>query len=418
MNFFQEIFYLLTGIALVVGLSMVWWRQWVRHKNTEFINSIKWVMLEIRLPREVFKSPLAMELVLNSIYQGGGHGNDYQRYWQGRVRNWISLEIASIEGEIHFFIRANSKFKNSIEATIYSQYPGIEITEVEDYTNFTRYDPEKKNLWGNEFVLTGADFIPIRTYVDYGLDRDPKEEYKIDPITPLLEWMGSIGKGEQIWYQIITRADTTKWHETGKAEIDKIHEIQEITDEKGKKKKVQGKKATDLTVLEKERVESIQRNISKFGFEVGIRVLYITDKDKFNAKNIDAATGCMRQYGWQNFNGFRPANTTSFDYPWQDPSGKKEIGLKYDIFKSFVLRKYFYSTFSDSGWFDEVWYNTHKSVWDTIKVWVWPPEHKNGFILNSEELATIYHFPGKVANTPSFKRISSTKAEPPSNLPL
>jgi hypothetical protein len=43
---------------------------------------------------------------------------------------------------------------------------------------------------------------------------------------------------------------------------------------------------------------------------------------------------------------------------------------------------------------------------------------KPSFILNTEELATLYHFPGQVAATPSFKRISSTKAEAPTNLPI
>ncbi len=35
-----------------------------------------------------------------------------------------------------------------------------------------------------------------------------------------------------------------------------------------------------------------------------------------------------------------------------------------------------------------------------------------------EELATIFHFPGKVATTPTLGRIPSKRAEPPSNLPI
>jgi len=45
--------------------------------------------------------------------------------------------------------------------------------------------------------------------------------------------------------------------------------------------------------------------------------------------------------------------------------------------------------------------------------------HKSGpFIMNTEELATIYHFPGEVSKTPSLSRISAKKAEPPTNLPI
>ena len=53
-----------------------------------------------------------------------------------------------------------------------------------------------------------ADFLPIKTYVDYGLDKDPKEEYKTDPITQILEVMGSLGKGEHMWYQVLIQDES------------------------------------------------------------------------------------------------------------------------------------------------------------------------------------------------------------------
>jgi len=40
------------------------------------------------------------------------------------------------------------------------------------------------------------------------------------------------------------------------------------------------------------------------------------------------------------------------------------------------------------------------------------------YILTTEELATIYHFPGSVSTTPNLNRVPSKKAEAPSNLPL
>ena len=39
------------------------------------------------------------------------------------------------------------------------------------------------------------------------------------------------------------------------------------------------------------------------------------------------------------------------------------------------------------------------------------------FVVSSEELATLFHFPGMVSETPTFKRIESRIAKPPSNLP-
>ena len=47
-----------------------------------------------------------------------------------------------------------------------------------------------------------------------------------------------------------------------------------------------------------------------------------------------------------------------------------------------------------------------------------PTINLSGFTLNIEELATLYHFPGEVAATPSIPRIDSVKGSSPSNLPV
>ena len=46
----------------------------------------------------------------------------------------------------------------------------------------------------------------MKTYVDFGLDKDPKEEFKHDPLTPILEWFGSLKKanmlGIRLWFKM------------------------------------------------------------------------------------------------------------------------------------------------------------------------------------------------------------------------
>ncbi len=452
MNYLGEFASLFLLASLAAGLGLLWWRQWVRHVQAGFINSIKWIMLEVRLPRDVFKSPLAMEMVLNSIHQAGGTSTWYAKFWDGKVRNWFSLEIASIEGDVRFYIRANGKFKNAIESAVYAQYPGVEITEAKDYTDYIRYDPEKHEVWGNDFALTGEDVIPIRTYVDYGLGKDPKEEYKVDPLTPLIEWMGSVKKGEQIWFQIICRAVDGKfdeWKLDAQKAINKIYYGLSITNDELKLKKKeadaeykeekkinekaqnsfpQAKKDSDLPFNDKQKVEAIYNNISKPGFEVMIRVAYIADKDKFDSRNIDGVTGCMRQFGHGNFNSFRPDGTTSFDFPWEDRTGIKLIGKKDEAVAKIQKRKGFYKALSNDDWYNGIperslhdikdAFSTRFFAVDPKKAFSKPSDDPTRFILNTEELATIFHFPGQTAAAPSLKRIPSTKAEPPVNLPL
>jgi hypothetical protein len=39
-------------------------------------------------------------------------------------------------------------------------------------------------------------------------------------------------------------------------------------------------------------------------------------------------------------------------------------------------------------------------------------------VMNVEELATIFHFPGEVATTPTLEKIESKRGEPPIDLPI
>ena len=61
-----------------------------------------------------------------------------------------------------------------------------------------------------------------------------------------------------------------------------------------------------------------------------------------------------------------------------------------------------------------------KKIFDAYvrRSYFYAPYKAKPFVLNSEELATIYHFPGGVAETPTFTRIESRKGEPPANLPV
>jgi len=395
------------------------WNLWMSYVQTLFLRSIKWTLLEIKPPKEVFKSPLAMELVLNSLYQTGGHGNWLQKYWQGKVRNWFALEIVSIEGNIHFYIRTPSGFKKLIESQIYAQYPQAEVTEVEDYTaavpDFAKGGPI--GLFGTNLILTKDDPYPIKTYIDFGLDRavgSLDEEQRIDPITPMLEFMGSIGIGEQIWFQIIVRGDTKRFtiknkdgvDEEGKGWTDKAKDIIKafnagLTEKDKEGKTIATRRATkgELGVI-----EAVERNASKFGFDAGIRTIYLTAADKFDANRIAGVTGMVRQYNSSDFNSFRPDGVTGFDFPWQDMTGNKIVKKKNDMLQAYKARAWFY------GGFD---------LKKPQKYFTYP--EKSGakpYILSTEELATMFHLPGRVAETPSFTRIEATKAEPPANLPM
>lgn len=382
--------YILFFIFLPVLFGYFLWSIWVKFVRTKFLAGQKYILLELRVPKEVTKNPAAMELFITALYQGGGEGNWYDKYVKGGMRPWFSLELVSIEGQVKFFIWTRENFRRLIESQLYSQYPDIEIIQNEDYAKNFALD-DSTDLWGCHFEKTEPSFYPIKTYVDYGLDKDPKEEYKVDPITPVIEYLGSLGKGEQAWIQIMIRVHKKEYKKPGTwfEKTDWKHFAKEEIKEKMKRNKGDGENPERMTKGERSAVESIERSISKLAFDVGIRAIYIAKKENFNRANIAGLTGSFRQYGSNNLNSFAPKGTTSFDYPWQDIWNTKLAEKKRKILSSYIGRTFF------------------------------PPMYGGDyFVLNSEELATIYHFPGGVAKTPTFTRITSRKADAPSNLPV
>jgi len=373
---------------------LVWLAQkmWLSYVQADFIRkNFQFVMLEVKLPRTIDKTPIAMELVLQSLFQGGS-GNWYERWWQGKVDPWFSLEMVSLEGSVKFFIRTPSKFKKIIESHIYAQYPTIEVFEVQDYVSLAPYIHEvgEWSMWGCEYKLTKPDAYPIQTYVDFKLDSAMmKEEQKSDPITSVIELLGSIGRGQQIWMQILVQANGDRYKTAGK--LFKKHDWKEEGKNviKGLQKKYSGDDGAKPTKTDLEAMAAIERSLSKIGFDCGIRTIYLARKEFFDPSNISGVIGAFRQYSSQTLNGFKHTQTTGFDYPWQDYKDYRLNRKKRDLFDAYVRRSFFYA-----------------------------PYKRKPFVLNSEELATIYHFPGGVAETPTFDRIESKKSEPPSNLPV
>ena len=154
-----------------------------------------------------------------------------------------------------------------------------------------------------------------------------------------------------------------------------------------------------------ERISAIERSLDKHPFDTMIRAFYIAKNESFNAANIPALIGSIRQYNSRSLNKFGLGWYTDHTDNAQDwinifswvPGLKKrmaKIRTKYEqqMLEAYKMRSFFRPPYEDF--------------------------HEHPFILTTEELATIYHFPGQVATTPTLTRIEAKKAKPPSNLPI
>jgi hypothetical protein len=415
--FYESVAYAIVAIPLVaiaVSLMKKYWRERLDTLRAANFAKFKYILLEIKIPRELDRGPAAMESVLNYLHQTGGESTWYDVRFLGKTRPWFSFEICAIDGRVHFFIWTREVWRKHVERSIYAQYPTVEISEVDDYTFGWDYDPTTIEAWGIHQTLAKPDAYPIKTYVDYGLDKaDQEESNKIDPFSNLIEMLGSFGKDEQLWVQILVRGhkkigSSDSWEDAAKSEIDKI---------------IKSRKETgfQLTKEDNETITALRRSISKPGFDCGIRILHFAKKEAFNGMNNPALIGMFKMFNSGSLNGFKPAGgMTVFDYWWQDRSGKKAYGVKKDLFAWYKQRSFFYLPHASS---DDVKSNFKELIKKTFPIleknW-FVKSHEGGdpFVLNTEELATIFHFPTGTTQTPTFERVQSRKAEAPANLPF
>lgn len=491
MQFLIDIALSLVYVAGFLLLFAWTWRFWKMYVNQKFLNKLNdgFIMLEIRLPREIFKSPLATETAIASLLQGSGVGTWYHRSFLGNLPLYASLEVASIEGIIHFYVRVQERFRELVEGNFYAQYPGIEIVEAEDYTKLIQYThlSEDVGCWGAEYSLgkkwkptdpkTGlpsdkemrADFFPIKTYTDFGLEKDPKEEFKIDPIAPLMEFMGSVGKGEYLWYQIIFQDEgvydgkkmplvienpVTKEHLTVSKHVDEFKKQVRGFRPKGAKavdqygdpvlsKDSEGKAGeqktykldsyaistdTALTMEQKLDIEMANKKLAKPLTMATIRMLYVVDtkRVKFNPQNIQKILSYPKPYAGANF--LSPKKVTDpYQYPWQKMDGKRVPWRTEEMFEAYVEREAFYPHIPERKTQDKFedrffWNSSMKTrkIWRLLYEAVFHPfshPHPEVFALNLEEIATLWHLPGAVVTTPTLPRIDSATAVAPVNLP-
>lgn len=403
---------ILSPIILAAVLARMFWTLWMQYVRAQFFFSQKYSTLEVRLPKDLYKSPLAMELFLNSLHSPSD-GNWYEQIWLGKTRPVVSLEMISIEGQVKFFIWLRESAKTNVQTALYAIFPGIEVYEREDYTRAATYDPETEKIWATEFKFTkkeATNSYPIKTYIDYGLDKDPKEEFKVDPLVPLLEFLGSIGPNQQVWIQIIIQGhakDTLKaghlwkksdhWKDEAEAEVNRILMRDSKSKVSGDQIFDKDGKATGFTKSptvskgEQEIVAALERSVAKPPFDVGIRALYMAQKDFFNASNIAGIIGNFKHFNSEHLNGFKPGGPWmgKIEYPWQDYKDIRRKKMSRRVLMAYKRRSYFH-----------------------------PPFKGKVMVMNTEELATIFHFPGAVASTPTLGRIPSKKSEAPANLPI
>lgn len=394
----------------------LWWRRemWLR-------NVFKPILLEIKIPKDIVKPIKAMEDAMQSLHGVIYHPPDWWEKWiDGQLQTSLSFEIASIGGEIHFFVRIHKAYRQAVEASIYADYPEAEIVEAEDYTKFVPHDlPNKEwDMWGTDYKFLKENPYPITTYKKFEREEEEVEERKVDPVATLLEVLAKIKPEECFWVQILAKpvtSDEHKWIEEGKKIRDKLAKRPDKPTQRSifldaadvlvlGKVPTQEEKKEDvippemkMTPGEKELVTVVEEKISKPGFITNIRFIFLGKRDVFFKGNFRLGFAFFASYANQMWNALVPygPTLTKVHKSWFLPLNLLRQRRHY-----IRCRKIFrqYKDRNDPFFPRET---------------PWPVS----FILNTEEMASLFHFPSwGTAPVPTVERIESKKGAPP-NIP-
>ncbi len=297
--------------------------------------------------------------------------------WWGKIYYGpphIVFEIAvpHIGEEIYFYVAAPKGFETFIEKQIHGFYPSASVEPIEDYNIFS----SKAETSGAFLSLSKKYILPFRTYQN--LEADPSGS-----ITNALSKI--VGDTEGGVLQIVLRPAKQGWNQlainTAKSMAEgkgfgaaigsqsRISQTKEFF-ETSKKPGETSEKSKALSSIDEETIKALKEKASKPGFEANVRFLTSAETKERSEQLLSHIKGSFDQLSSPTLNSLKS----------NDVRKKRLKKLIYHF--SFRL-------------FNE----------------------KEKMILNSEEIASIFHFPLPTLETPRIKWLKAKPASAPANLP-
>lgn len=359
-------------IPIVVVLLFLTWRNYQTATVVKEVQES--VLLVLEIPKANDKSELAAEQLFASLH-GILRDKKELKISKG-IQEHLSFEIASVGGQIRFYVWVPKNLQSFVEGQIYSQYPTVQIHKADE--DYTTHDRNHAVTYTNEILLTSNEMLPIKTF----------QSFEVDPLAGITGTLAKLeNTGEELWVQVLVRPIADEWHRSSERWIESIKGGNPFNSLFGGggfdlrwfgtffealwKPPEQGTGTggeKELSEREKTRIAEAQKKATKLGYQVKIRLAYLGESQTNAKLQMQAIVGTFKQYNSTNLNGFKTGKAT---------------------FQKEALEQYKARLFTDRG-----------------------------FILNIEELASVFHLPHTNVETPNIVWASNKTAEPPSKLPI
>jgi len=365
-TFFTIILQWYVWVPVVILLGYLTWRN---NRQVDVLREVESELLILEIPRANDKSELAAEQMFASLH--GILRDARELKINDGYQEHLSFEIASVGGQIQFYVWTPRALRNFVESQIYSQYPTVQIrTATADYT---AHEQQHHVVYTAEVVLAESEFLPIKTF----------QSFEVDPLAGITGTLAKLeDTDDEIWIQILVRPVADDWHKAsdawvrrvrggglfGEAFHPKARWFSQFLMALWQPPEGNMTTVTELSDRDKTRIAEAEKKAAKLGYQVKIRVAYLGDSTTDARLRMQAIIGTFKQYNSTNLNGFT---------------------MSHDSFRKEDLNRYKLRLFADRG-----------------------------FLLNIEEMASVFHLPHTNVETPNIVWASNKTAEPPNRLPV
>ncbi|RYF28953.1 MAG: DUF87 domain-containing protein [Chloroflexi bacterium] len=301
-------------ISWIIGFLLQWYvwlpavlflgyMTWKNYQRIDAIKAIDSTLLILEIPKANDKSEMAAEQLFASLH--GILRDKEELKINGGIQEHLSFEIASVNGQIRFYVWVPKSLQSFVEGQIYAQYPSVQIHEADE--DYVAHERQHSITYTGEITLTDSEFLPIKSF----------QSFEVDPLAGIT---GTLAKPKEV------------------------------------------------SERNKTRIAEAEKKATKLGYQVKIRLAYLGESQTNAKLRMQAIVGTFKQYNSTNLNGFKVSSTS---------------------FKKEDLAAYRARLFIDKG-----------------------------YILNIEEVASVFHLPHTNVETPNIVWASSKTAEPPAKLPV
>ncbi|HOZ36381.1 MAG TPA: type IV secretion system DNA-binding domain-containing protein [bacterium] len=400
---FVKVFLAIIVLAVVVILGL-WLIKKIVRQGAGLPHAFTKVILRVGLPKEIkledARKETTKEQIIEKISQAeelfasiGGLrvSHSLQNFIFGR-QDHLSLEIVALDGKINFFVAVPGYLRRYLEQQIHAQYPYAQIDEVKDYNIFR----PNSSVAGAYLQLGRVPMFPLKTYRK--MDSDP-----LDAVTNSLS---KLGPADGAAIQFIIRSAPSSWRSSGLKVVKEMQSGKTMSDAlkaagasswlgqfghsawqiskdmfvagtsgKTKEQKDHDQQAKGynsphkLSALEEETAKGIEEKASKAGLDVNLRVVLSASDPSSAERYLNDILNSFTQYNIYEYgNRFVVSRQRSIDA----------------LINDFIYRH-----------FDE----------------------RRRIVLNTEECASLFHFPLPTCETPNINWLHSRTAPPPVEIP-